>query len=55
MFSTSTATTLFSGALTDLGGLLTTVIGGVLVIVVALLGLGMAIRYLRKYITGRKF
>jgi hypothetical protein len=55
MFNATSTTELFSTSLTELGTLLTSVIGGVLVVVVGLLGLGMAVRYLRRYITGRKF
>jgi len=51
----STTETIFAGAIASLGSLLNTVIGQVVIVVIALLGLGMAFRYLRRYITGRKF
>lgn len=48
-----------ASALTDnyssLGGTMAVVIAAVVLGIVALLGLGFGIRYLRKYITGRKF
>jgi len=40
---------------TDTGTILAATIGTVLVGLIALLGLGFAVRHLRKYITGRKF
>lgn len=54
-FSTSTAQASVNGAITDLGTVLANVIPTVLGILVALLALGMGIRYVRKHVSGRKF
>jgi len=49
--TTGVITTMFSST----GTILTATISTVVVALVALLGLGFAVRHLRKYITGRKF
>lgn len=53
--STSTAQTIVVNATNDLGSVLAGVIPVILVIVVALLALGMGIRYVKKHVSGRKF
>jgi len=53
--STSTALAIATGAVSDLGSVLTTLIPAVLAIVVGLLALGMGLRYVKKHISGRKF
>jgi len=53
--STSTALTLAQNATNDLGSVLASLIPTILTIVVALLAIGMGIRYVRKHISGRKF
>jgi len=53
--STSTALTIAQGAVTDLGSVLAGLIPTILVVVVALLAIGMGIRYVRKHISGKKF
>jgi len=53
--STSTASTFITNAVSDLGAVLGDFIPAVLGILVALLALGMGVRYFRKYISGRKF
>jgi len=55
MWPIASTTDALTTAFTNTGTVLTTVIGTVLVALVALLGLGFGIRHLRKYITGRKF
>ena len=53
--STSTAQTIVINATNDLGSVLAGIIPVILVIVVALLALGMGIRYVKKHVSGRKF
>jgi len=53
--STSTAQTIVVNATGDLGSVLATIIPVILGIVVALLALGMGIRYVKKHVSGRKF
>lgn len=53
--STSTALTIAENAVGDLGAVLSSLIPVVLAIVIGLLALGMAIRYIKRYISGRKF
>jgi len=53
--STSTVSTLITNAVTDLGAVLGDFLPSILGILVALLALGMGVRYFRRYITGRKF
>lgn len=53
--STSTAQTIVINATNDLGSVLAGIIPVILVILVALLALGMGIRYVRKHVSGRKF
>jgi len=53
--STSTVSGVVTDAISDLGGVLGDFIPEILGILVALLALGMGIRYFRRYITGRKF
>jgi len=55
MWSIASTTAVLSSAFSDTGTILVSVIGVVVVGLVALLGLGFGIRHLRKYITGRKF
>jgi len=53
--STSTALTIAQSAVTDLGSVLAGLIPTILTVVVALLAVGMGIRYVRKHISGKKF
>jgi len=53
--STSTVSTIITNAIGDLGAVLGDFIPSILAILVALLALGMGVRYFRRYITGRKF
>lgn len=53
--STSTVSGVITATISDLGLVLGDFIPEILGILVALLALGMGIRYFRKYITGRKF
>jgi len=55
MYSISAAVTDIGTMFTNTGTILTAIIATVLVGLIALLGLGFAVRHLRKYITGRKF
>jgi len=55
MWSVASTTTTIASAFTDTGTILTATIATVVVGLVALLGLGFAVRHLKKYITGRKF
>jgi len=53
--STSSAATIGTNMVSDLGGVLATVIPAILVVVVALLAIGMVVRYVKKHVSGRKF
>lgn len=55
MWVAASTTDVISTAFTGAGTILTATISTVVVALVALMGLGFAIRHLRKYITGRKF
>lgn len=55
MWTVASTTDALSTLYNNTGTILTTVIGTVLIGLVALLGLGFGVRHLRKYITGRKF
>jgi len=55
MWTIASTTSAISTMFSDTGTVLATVIGTVLVGLVALLGLGFGVRHLKKYITGRKF
>lgn len=55
MYSISDTTTNIATMFTNTGTILLATIATILVGLVALLGLGFAVRHLRKYITGRKF
>lgn len=55
MWDISSTTDAIATVFSNTGTILTSTIGVVLVGLVALLGLGFAVRHLRKYITGRKF
>lgn len=55
MWSIASTTDALATAFSNTGTILTSVVGVVLVGLIALLGLGFGIRHLRKYITGRKF
>lgn len=55
MWSIADATTTIATAFTNTGSVLTATIGVVVAGLIALLGLGFAVRHLKKYITGRKF
>jgi len=53
MFSTSTVDTIFGGFLTSVSDVLTNNLGDVLLIVGALIGLGLVIRFVKRHI-GKK-
>jgi len=55
MWDVSSTTGVIASMFSDTGTILTAVIGTVVAAIVALLGLGFAIRHLKKYVTGRKF
>jgi len=55
MWSVGSTTDALTTLYANTGTILVTVIGTVLVGLIALLGLGFGVRHLRKYITGRKF
>jgi len=55
MWDVASTTATIATAFADTGTILTATVGVVVTGIVALLGLGFAIRHLRKYITGRKF
>lgn len=54
-FGTSTASTIYNQFQTDVALIVGTVIGGLLALMGALIGLGWATRKFRHYISGRKF
>jgi len=53
--STSTAQSIAVGAVNDLGSILATLIPAILGVVVALLAVGMGIRYVKRHVSGKKF
>lgn len=55
MWVAASTTAVIASMFTDTGTILTATIATVVVGIVALLGLGFAVRHLKKYITGRKF
>jgi len=55
MYATSSFLSTFNGAASDTGYVVSIVVSAVVAGAVALMGLGMGIRHLRRYITGRKF
>lgn len=55
MWTIASTTGALSTAFTDIGTVLSVVIGTVLVGLVALLGLGFGVRQAKKHITGKKF
>jgi len=55
MWTAASTTATIASMFTDTGTILVATIATVVAALVALLGLGFAIRHLRKYITGRKF
>jgi len=55
MWVAASTTDVISSMFTDTGTILTATIATVVVGIVALAGLGFAVRHLKKYITGRKF
>jgi len=54
-FGTSTASTIYNQFQTDVALIIGTVIGGLLALMGALIGLGWAQRKFKHYISGRKF
>jgi len=54
-FGTSTASTVYNQFQTDVALIIGTVIGGLLALMGALIGLGWATRKFKHYISGRKF
>jgi len=55
MWNAASTTAVIASMFSDTGTILTATIATVVVGIVALLGLGFAVRHLKKYITGRKF
>jgi hypothetical protein len=55
MWTAASTTAILSTAFSDTGTILAAVIGTIVAAVVALLGLGFGIRYVRKHVTGHKF
>jgi len=55
MWPVASTTDAISTMFTNTGTILTATIGTILVAMVALMGLGFAVRHLRKYISGKKF
>jgi len=55
MWSLASTTDLLTNAFSDMGTVFALVIGAIVSLVVALLGLGYGIRTLKKHATGRKF
>lgn len=55
MWNVASTTGVISSMFTDTGTILTAVIATLVAAIVALLGLGFAVRHLKKYVTGRKF
>jgi len=55
MWPIASTTDVLNTAYTGTGTILLSVIGTVMIALIALLGLGFGVRHLRKYITGRKF
>jgi len=53
--STSTVPTVVNNVTSDVSQIVYQVIGGILALMVALLGLGWGVRRVKRYITGRKF
>jgi len=54
-FGTSTASTIYTQFQTDVALIVGTVIGGLLALMGALIGLGWATRKFKHYVSGRKF
>jgi len=55
MFATSTLASIWAGATSDTGYILTLVLTAVVAGTIALMGLGYGIRHVKKWITGRRF
>jgi len=55
MWPAASTTAVITSMFTDTGTILTATVATVVAALVALLGLGFAVRHVRKYITGRKF
>jgi len=55
MWNAASTTATIASAFTDTGTILTASVGVIVTALIALLGLGFAIRHLRKYVTGKKF
>jgi len=55
MWEIASTTDLLTTAFTDMGTVFALVIGAIVSLVIALLGLGYGIRALKKHATGRKF
>jgi len=55
MWATASTTEVIASAFAATGTILTATVSTVVIALVALLGLGFAVRHLKKYITGRKF
>jgi len=54
MFDVATTTTLMATFFTNVSTLIGVVLGSLLVILAALLGLGFAVRHVKRWITGKK-
>jgi len=55
MWVVASTTAVIASMYSDTGTILTATIATLVVAIVALLGLGFAVRHLKKYVTGRKF
>jgi len=55
MFDVASASSLFTGAISDVGTLVSLVVAAVLGIAVGLIGLGYGYRKIKAHVTGRKF
>lgn len=55
MWTLASTTLVITQALSDTGTILAQVIGSVVVALIALQGLGFALKHIRRYITGKKF
>jgi len=55
MFPVASSTALITQAMSDTGTIMVLVLASVVTAVIALLGLGFAIRHTKKHVTGKKF
>ncbi|MBC7836914.1 hypothetical protein H7X87_04030 [Acetobacteraceae bacterium] len=55
MWGIASTTALLTSTFTDLGSIMTFVLGSVVAVALGLVALGFGWRYLKKYVTGKKF